>query len=410
MPSRKEMARKIPMGKKEIRRSQVMAMVVEGTRTLKWAAEQMGVSYRQAIRIKKRYLSEGTEGLIHKNTGKDSPNKIDEEIRKAALDFHREEKRADFGPTLTTEHLESEKGIEVSVETVRQWLMGDGQWTRKRKRMQHRDRRERKEKFGELVQMDGSEHDWFEGRGPKCCLMNMVDDAQGTTYARSFPQETIEAAMRVLEGWIGHYGVPEALYTDRKNVYVLDREPTNAELLEGITKPKSHFEKACDKLGIQVIAAHSPQAKGRVERNHGIYQDRLVKEMRLRGISSIEDANKFLDEEYLKAINEKFEKEAASSEDAHVPLLDADLRNILVVEHTRTVSRDWVVQYNGHLYQILGENRNRPQPGKKVTLRFRLDGSMDIYWKGKPLLVKELELPTKKEAAVSTRGKRHKVA
>jgi hypothetical protein len=234
--------------------------------------------------------------------------------------------------------------------------------------------------------------------------MNMVDDATGKMYHHFYEQETTEAAMRELWGWINVYGIPKSVYCDRKNAFLLDREPTDEELLSGITKPESHFQKACGKLGVIVIPAHSPQAKGRVERNHRVHQDRLVKELRLAGISTIEQANTFLDRTYLSKINAKFEQAPAESENGHVPVLDADLANIFVFEHTRNVGRDWVIRFECRLFQILKENRNRPQPGDKVTVRVRLDKSMGIYWQEKELLVKEIEIKKQGEKATQEKA------
>jgi hypothetical protein len=182
-----------------------------------------------------------------------------------------------FGPTLAAEHLSSEDSIELSATTVRRWMMAEGLWSRARKVRPHRRRRERRERFGELVQLDGSFHPWLEGRGPRGCLMNLVDDATSTTLCRIGEQETIWAAVGVLRAWMEKYGVPRALYTDWKNVYV--REPTEKELLHG-RAALTQFGRMCERLGIKIIAAGSPEAKGRVERNHGTHQDRLVKKLR----------------------------------------------------------------------------------------------------------------------------------
>jgi hypothetical protein len=219
----------------------------------------------------------------------------------------------------------------------------------------------------------------------------MVDDATGKTLSMLFEQETTEGAMRTLWAWIGLYGLPKALYCDKKNAFVLTREPTEDEIKRGITNPKSHFGKACEKLGIEVIAANSPQAKGRVERNHGVYQDRFVKELRLAGISTIEAANKFLLETYLPKINTKFEVAPSNSADGHAPLLGVDLREIFVFEHTRSVSNDYVVKFECAQFQILKENKTKPRPKDKVIIRIRLDGSKDIYWQGKRLKTKEIQ-------------------
>jgi hypothetical protein len=298
----------------------------------------------------------------------------------------------DFGPTFAVEKLEEDEGVKISDETLRQWLIKEGLWQGKRKRKEHRSRRDRRPCFGDLVQFDGSHHDWFEGRRGKCCLMNMVDDATGRTLSMLFEEETTEAAMRVLWAWILLYGLPKALYCDKKNAFVLTREPTDDELRQGITKPKSHFGKACEKLGIEVIPANSPQAKGRVERNHAVYQDRFVKELRLAGISTLEAANTFLTETYVPKINAKFALAPADSADGHAPLLGADLRELFVFDHTRVVGNDYVVRFECRHFQILKDNRTKPGPRDKVIIRIRLDGTLDIYWRGKALLIKELHI------------------
>jgi hypothetical protein len=207
--------------------------------------------------------------------------------------------------------------------------------------------------------------------------------------------------MRLLWRWIERYGIPQALYCDRKNAFVLDRAPSIEEQLAGI-QPMSPFELACQRLGIEVIVAHSPQAKGRVERNHGTYQDRCVKEMRLAGICSIEEANRFLEATYLAKINAKFSKIAAEPEDAHVPLVGStDLRDIFCFQEPRVVSRDYVLQFQRRLYQIPSRLRAKPRPGDRVVVRKWLDDSVHFYWKEKPLLVEEIPIIPPKEISAS---------
>jgi hypothetical protein len=221
----------------------------------------------------------------------------------------------------------------------------------------------------------------------------MIDDATKTRLSRFFEEETTAGTMTVLSYWIRKYGIPQSLYCDHKNVFVLTREPTDAELLAGITKPKSHFGKACGKLGVEVIPANSPQAKGRVERNHGVDQDRLVKEFRLAGISTIAEANTFLREVYLPKMNARFTRLPASKDDVRVPLLWVNLTDILCFEYERTVSNDYIARFEKRLFQILKENRNRPRPAKWVTVRKKLDGTISIHWNGKTLKIKEVRLP-----------------
>ena len=282
-------------------------------------------------------------------------------------------------------------GVNIGVSTLRRALMEAGLWKPKRNGSEYRARRTPREHFGELIQFDGSHHDWFEGRRCRCCLITMIDDATKTRLSQFYEEETMFGAMTVQKMWLEAYGIPESLYCDKKNAFVLTREPTDSELLQGITKPKSHFGKACERLGISVIAANSPQAKGRVERNHGTDQDRLVKELRLAGISSIQEANIFLLETYLPYMNGKFKRQPRKVDDAHVRLGKIPLDDILCMEYDRKVSKDYIVRFECRLFQILPEANPKPRPGDSVVVRVKLDSSIVIFWKNKPLKVEEIK-------------------
>lgn len=244
------------MGQKELLRSKVMEMVKQGKMTLKAASKTLRISYRQAKRIYSAYRKEGDSGLIHGNYGKASNNHTPEQTLGRALDLYRQ-KYNDFGPTFAAEKLSETDGLTISVSVLRRLLIESGDWKGARRNAEYRSRRERREHFGELIQFDGSHHKWFEERGSSCCLITMIDDATNTRLSRFFEQETLEGGMAVFSLWIKKYGIPEALYCDKKNAFVLTREPTDAELLAGIPEPKSHFGRACEKLGVQVIAANS---------------------------------------------------------------------------------------------------------------------------------------------------------
>jgi transposase len=390
-------AKRLPMSDRDIRRVEMMRLVAEGTRSLSSASVVLGVSYRQARRIYRRYRVEGAEGVIHRSVGRPSHRRLDEQLRHRAIDLYREQ-YPDFGPTLAAEKLAERDGIMVDHETLRRWLIAEGLWEVKRNRQRYRERRERRHRFGELIQFDGSHHAWFEERVPGCCLMNMVDDATGTTLSLLAEQETTEAAMRLLRAWIERYGIPEAVYCDAKNSFVLDREPTIGEALEGI-EPRGPFELACHKLGIEVIVARSPQAKGRVERNHGVYQDRFVKELRLEKISGIEEANRFLTETYLPVINRKFAKPPIDPEDAHVALLGQRLENVFCFEEERVVSEDYVLRFDSRFFQIRRCRRKLPWPGTRVIVRRWLDNSIHFFWNKRELRVEEVIVAKKKEGA-----------
>jgi len=299
------------MSPKELRRVEVLARVKSKELQVVDAASLVEVSYRQAKRLWKRYREEGAAGLRHRSAGRSSNRAHDEKFRQQVLRRVRNKYSGAvgerFGPTLAAEHLEAEDGLQMHAETLRRWMLREGLWSHERKRRRHRLRRERKEHFGEMVQMDGSLHAWLEERGPRGCLIDLVDDATSTTWARLGEQETIWAVVDALRAWIERYGVPLSVYVDWKNLY--KRVATVKEQLRG-AEPVTQFGRMCGKLGIEVIAASSPQAKGRVERQHGTHQDRLVKKLRRKEIASHEAANVYLETEYLVEHNRRFARAA----------------------------------------------------------------------------------------------------
>lgn len=381
----------LAMSQKERMRLVMMNRVEEKAMTIKEAAEVMGISYRQGRRIYRRYVSEGDEGLVHRNRGRPSNRSKPCELRKVVLALYRKQ-YWDFGPTLAAEKLVERDGYEVDHETLRRWLLAAGLWKRQRKRPEHRERRERKAHFGELVQVDGSHHKWFEDRGEEGCLMDMVDDATGKTVALLSEGETIVAAMKVLWAWVGRYGIPKAIYVDWKNIYVTKREPTVEEQLAG-ELPLTQFGRACQKLGVEIITASSPQAKGRVERKHGVYQDRWVKELRLAGIKDIERANQSL-RGFIEKLNARFAVEPRSPADFHRPVPQGmDLKHVFCLEQSRTVGNDWVVRYRNRLFQIVSQS-NLPPSGRKVMVQEHLDGTVRIVYRDRKVLFTEIkELP-----------------
>lgn len=269
---------------------------------LREAAEWLQLSYRQSKRMWARYRAGGAQALQHGNCGRVSNRAYTAAFRAAVLKQVKA-RYEDFGPTLASEHLTSDDGLAVPAETLRRWLKEAGLWRRQRGRKPYRQRREAKAHFGELVQLDGSFHKWLEDRGARGCLMHMVDDATTKAVGWFSAEESIWAAARVLRRWIERYGVPQALYTDWKNVYV--RPPNAQERMRGETAV-TQFGRMCAKLGIEIIAASSPQAKGRVERAHGTHQERLVKKLRLAGIANYDEANAYLDQHYLAEHNQRY--------------------------------------------------------------------------------------------------------
>jgi transposase len=366
----------------ELKRAGVLARVVAGTLTLGSAATLIGVSYRQAKRLCARYRDHGAAGLRHGSAGRASNRATSSRVRKRALALIRAKYSGAiderFGPTLAAEHLASEDGLTVDHETLRRWMLTAGLWSRARKRSPHRRRRERKAHFGELVQMDGSFHRWFEDRAPESCLLTLVDDATGQTLGRFGAQETIWAAVGVLRAWIERYGVPQALYTDWKNVYV--RPPNQAERVTG-AEPLTQFGRMCATLGIQIIPASSPQAKGRIERNHGTQQDRLVKKLRRHGIADFETANAFLQTAYWADHNDRFAQAPASTDDFHVARpRGLRLDTVFRLEETRTVSNDWVVRYANRHLQLERQSGLAPARSTVVVCE-SVDGRLEIRYR-----------------------------
>lgn len=376
---------------KELKRVEVVSKMTEKNITNAQAAELLGISIRQLQRLKKRLESHGAEGLRHGNRDKPSGNRKDEEFRSSVLQEY-VNTYTGFGPTLASEKLH-ERGLAVDHETLRRWLIQEGLWERKRRRKSYRSRRPRKACFGEMIQFDGSPHDWFEGRRGVCCLMVMVEDATGKTFALFTEQETSEAAMRLLWGWIALYGLPMSLYCDLKNAYKTLRETTLEEQLAGIV-PATAFQKSCETLGIEIKSAYSPQAKGRVERRNGILQDRLVKELRLRGISTIEEANDFLTKVFLPDFNERFEVEAEDPEDVHVGCPpDVELEEIFCFEDVRVVQNDFTIHYQGEVIQLRKPEGCVLRPKQKVCVRRYLDRSLGIVHESRKLEFEILQDP-----------------
>lgn len=390
------------MSMRELRRAGVLARVAAGTLKMGSAAALMEVSYRQAKRMYRRYRADGTKGLKHRSAGRRSNRATEERQRERVLALIREKYSGGiddrFGPTLAAEHLASEDGVAVDHETLRRWMLAAGLWSRARKRSPHRRRRERKAHFGELVQLDGSFHLWFEDRGPQSCLLTLVDDATGRSLGRFGAQETIWAAVDILRAWIARYGIPRALYTDWKNVYV--RRPNQEERETG-AEPLTQFGRMCAALGIKIIPASSPQAKGRIERNHGTHQDRLVKKLRRKGIANVESGNAFLDAEYWVEHNRRFAQAPTSADDFHLAVpRGVRLDQVFRLEEKRTVSNDWVVRYDNRLLQL---ERQSHRPPARGTVRVFEDvaGQLEIRYRDRVMRWTELAIPAAAKPATN---------
>jgi transposase len=382
----------IIMSKKELKRKTILDQVMIGHISISDAAKRLTVCTKTIRRSLKKYREQGDKGLVHKSRGKVS-NRMIPAIHKESVIKIYEEKYFGFGPTFASEKLEEEDGLIVHPETLRLWLKEKGVWQRHRKRKSYRSRRPRRSRFGEMLQLDGSIHGWFDGVEDKQCLMNMVDDATGKTLSLMDYGETTRAAFTLLKWWIRDAGIPASIYVDLKSLYVspksLKAKVADDEVLveqEWLT----HFSEACNKLGIEVIKAYSPQAKGRVERNHAVYQDRFVKELKLKNINTIEEANKLLSKSFINKLNSKFAKPSESNEDAHVPLTTGDdLDQILCWEYTRQIKNDWTIQFENNDYQIKKAGV-KVQPKQKITVRRHLDESISLWCRNQKLQFKAI--------------------
>jgi DNA-binding Lrp family transcriptional regulator len=372
---------RIEMSQRERDVLKVMSLVLSGKRTQGEAARLLGRSERQVRRIQRRLEKLGDAGVVHRLRGRASNNALDPVVAREAVSLYRRHYPG-FGPTLASEKLAEEHQVLVSVETLRGLLLGAGLWQRQRHRDKHRQRRERRACFGEMVQADASEHDWLEGRGPILTLVGMIDDATGRIVCRFFASETTEAYMEVLGRWVGRHGRPGSWYSDRHGIFRAE------EKIAGYDQKRSvptQFSRALSELGIELILAGSPQAKGRVERLWGTAQDRLVKELRLAGARTMEQANGVLDLKFLPWFNRRCVVKAASGNDAHRPLgKRQDLAAILSIQQVRHVANDYTIRFENQVYQLLPP-AHAGQRGGKVVVEQRADGTMKVRFKGRYL-------------------------
>jgi len=367
----------------ELRRLHVIQKVLEKVLKQRGAAEILSLSGRQIRRIVKRIRSEGGRGVIHKSRGRPSNRRISDLTKEKVIKLYRAQYK-DFGPTLASEKLLERDRIQISDETLRGWLVEAGDWQRIRKKRKHRQWRERKPHYGEMVQMDGSHHEWFEGRGPECVLMGYIDDATGEVFGRFYGYEGTMPAMESFKLYIRKHGLPLKVYLDKHSTYKSTAKPSIEDELNDV-EPLSEFERALKELGVEVSHAHSPQAKGRIERLFRTFQDRVIKEMRLGGIRTIEEGNTFL-EGYLPLYNKRFSVRPREKEDFHRPLAKGlDLDAILCIKTQRALRNDFTVAHNRKLYQV--EDKIH---AAKVMVQDRINGSMRIYHKDRALRFKEI--------------------
>jgi transposase len=367
------------MSQKELSRLEVIQRVKRKTLKQRQAAELLSLSVRQVKRLCKAYHGKGAAGLISKRRGQPSNNRLPEKTIKRAQQLLRS-RYSDFGPTLATEKLAIE-GVSLSVETVRQLLIGEGLWKAKavRRAVIHQ-LRERRARFGELVQIDGSPHAWFEGRAPKCTLLVFVDDATSRLmYLQFVEAETTFNYFAAVRFYLTEFGKPLAFYSDKFGVFRVNIP--NALSGTGLTQ----FGRALKELDIELICAHSPQAKGRVERANQTLQDRLTKELRLRKLSSLPAANAYLPE-FMAAYNARFAVAPRAAESAHRPLHKGeDLDRILTLCERRTLSKNLTLSYNNVIYQIKTKRSAYTMRKAQVEVHEQVNGEITIEYKRQPL-------------------------
>jgi len=371
----------LTMSKKELTRLGVMQRLKDKRLTQKEAAGLLGVSVRQIKRLWRAYRQQGAKGLVSGRRGKASNNRLDAGVVQQALDLI-EEKYRDFGPTLAHEKLTEVHQLTISRESVRRIMIEAGIWKAKRaKQPSAHQMRERRACFGELVQVDGSEHAWFEERGPKCTLLVYIDDATGQLLELLFvASETFFGYCEATRHYVERYGKPVAFYSDKHGIFRV-----NQERPMGTTSGLTQFGRAMDELDIQLLCANSPQAKGRIERANQTLQDRLVKELRLRGISDREAGNAYLPE-FREDFNQRFAVAPRSTHDAHRPLLQTDnLDVILTHQETRSLSKNLTVQYQHVVYQVQTNRPGYALRNAKVTVCENAKGEVTIIYKNKPL-------------------------
>ena len=361
----------LTMSTKELDRLKLIGQIREGRLSVVAASALLELTERHLHRILRRYATEGELALIHGLRGKSSNRGYPRELQKVVLDLYWKEYR-DYGPTLFTEMLLQYHSIKIDHDTVRRWLNANGGSNVQRKRRPHRSRRERRAAIGEMVQFDGSPHDWFEGRGPACCMLNAIDDATSRVFLRMVPSENAADCMLTIWAYCERYGIPRSLYIDKSGIF---RTPDGQLTDAG---------RALTSLGITLIFAGSPQAKGRVERGNRTHQDRLIKAFRRAGISTIADANLFLDQIYLDEHNQKFALPGTELPDVHRPLPQGiNLANVFCFQTRRQVHNDYTISLEGRYIQLNHSIAGAPLPPPRqyvIVRRWLKDDSLRISW------------------------------
>lgn len=393
------------MSQRDRDRLLVLRQVAAGELTVTAAAERAGVSRRQFHRWLVRYRAEGDRAVIHRARGQPPNNRKPEALKARVLERAREPVFHDFGPTLLAEHLSRDPAIgPLHPSTLRRWLIEAGQWEVRPRRLRHRRWRERRRARGELVQMDTSIHPWLEERsGEEIVLIAMIDDATSRLFARFVPRDTGRANRQMVVDYLRRWGRMGALYVDRASHFQTPKGRRTAED-RAAEQTRSVIRRGLEALKVEMITAHSPQAKGRVERGFGTLQDRLLKELRVRGVASREAANRYLEEEFLSFWEERFTVPPADPTDAHRPLPEgADLERLFATTESRVIGRDFTIRYHNVRYQISKAEAQPTMPGQRLVVEQRLDDTLHFRWRDRYLSVVVAERRT----VPSTNGKRN---
>jgi len=368
-------------------RLKVLHEVRQGHLRQRQAGERLGISDRWVRTLLLRVKKEGDRGVVHRLRGQTSNRRLSEKLRRKVLKLV-EARYRDFGPTLACEYLAKDHEVRVSKETLRQLLMAAGRWRARRRKVEEVHLwRPRRSSCGELVQWDTSQHDWLEGRGPRLYLVAMIDDATSRAYARFVGQDSTQENLRVLWGYLERWGRPREFYTDKHSLFSVNR-PRIEATDEAVEEERTQIGRALKELGVGWIPAHSPQAKGRIERFFGTAQDRLVKGLRLAGAGTLQAANLYLEGEYLPVWNERFTVEPLNRQDAHRQLgAEHDLAAMLSQVEERVVANDYTLRYAGQLYQIARTDIRPGLRGGVVRVERRLDGSLWVRFRDRYLKV-----------------------
>ncbi|GIW50680.1 MAG: transposase [Gemmatimonadales bacterium] len=371
----------------------ILRQVDRDNLTVSEGARRARLSLRQFRRLLRRFEAEGDRAVVHRARGRRPNNATDPLIRQRALERATEPLYADFGPTLLSEHLARDFSLgPIHPHTLRRWLIAEGLWRVRKQGKRHRQKRQRRAAYGELVLMDTSVHPWLENRcSEEIVLIAMIDDATGRLYGRFFPRDTGAANRQLLVDYLMRFGRMGALYTDRAShfeAHFRARERREQDQEQALTL----IRRALAALDIELIIALSPQAKGRIERLFKTLQDRLIKEMRIRGISTLKEANRFLEEEFIGFWNERFSVAPLLALDAHRPLNPStDLLALFAETEERVIRSDFSLRYRNHHFQIQAQEADPAMPNSRLTIERRLDGTTRFCWRGRYLLPTPLE-------------------